>query len=132
MFNQVILVGNLGGDPELRYTASGIAVCNFSLATSRKWTSKDNQPQEETQWHRCVAWAKTAEVCNRYLSKGKQVFVQGEIRYETYQAEDGTNRYSTKIHIREMKMLGRRDEGYSATAAAAPAEDKMDESDIPF
>ena len=79
--NKVILIGNLGSDPEMRYTASGTAVAKFSLATSRKFTGKDGQKQEKTEWHRIVAWAKLAEICGQYLSKGKQVIIEGRIEY---------------------------------------------------
>ena len=77
--NKVILVGNLGADPEMRYTAGGTAVCKFSMATSRKFTGKDGQKQEKTEWHRIVAWGKLAEICGQYLAKGKQVYIEGRI-----------------------------------------------------
>ena len=104
--NKVILVGNLGADPEMRYTASGTAVCKFSLATSRKFTGKDGQKQEKTEWHRIVAWAKLAEICGQYLAKGKQVMIEGRIEYGSYE-KDGVKHYTTDIVAENMQMLGR-------------------------
>ena len=103
--NKVILIGNLGSDPEMRYTASGTAVCKFSLATSRKFTGKDGQKQEKTEWHRIVAWTKLAEICGQYLSKGKQVMIEGRIEYGSYE-KDGVKHYTTDIIADNMVMLG--------------------------
>jgi single-strand DNA-binding protein len=103
--NKVILVGNLGADPEVRYTAGGTAVCKFSLATSRKFTGKDGQKQEKTEWHRIVAWSKLAEICGQYLSKGKQVVIEGRIEYGSYE-KDGVKHYTTDIIAENMTMLG--------------------------
>ena len=103
--NKVILIGNLGSDPEMRYTASGTAVCKFSLATSRKFTGKDGQKQEKTEWHRIVAWTKLAEICGQYLSKGKQVMIEGRIEYGSYE-KDGVKHYTTDIVADNMVMLG--------------------------
>jgi len=103
--NKVILVGNLGADPEMRFTADGTAVCKFSLATSRRFTSKDGQKQEKTEWHRIVAWRKLAEICGQYLSKGKQVVIEGRIEYGSYE-KDGVKHYTTDIIAENMQMLG--------------------------
>jgi len=103
--NKVILIGNLGSDPEMRYTASGTAVAKFSLATSRKFTGKDGQKQEKTEWHRIVAWTKLAEICGQYLSKGKQVMIEGRIEYGSYE-KDGVKHYTTDIIAENMLMLG--------------------------
>ena len=103
--NKVILIGNLGSDPEMRYTASGTAVCKFSLATSRKFTGKDGQKQEKTEWHRIVAWTKLAEICGQYLAKGKQVMIEGRIEYGSYE-KDGVKHYTTDIIAENMQMLG--------------------------
>ncbi len=103
--NKVILVGNLGADPEMRFTADGTAVCKFSLATSRRFTSKDGQKQEKTEWHRIVAWRKLAEICGQYLSKGKQVVIEGRIEYGSYE-KDGVKHYTTDIVAENMQMLG--------------------------
>jgi single-strand DNA-binding protein len=103
--NKVILIGNLGSDPEMRYTASGTAVCKFSLATSRKFTGKDGQKQDKTEWHRIVAWTKLAEICGQYLSKGKQVMIEGRIEYGSYE-KDGSNTYH-RHHRRKYADAGR-------------------------
>ena len=103
--NRVILIGNLGADPEMRYTAGGTAVCKFSLATSRKFTGKDGQKQEKTEWHRIVAWAKLAEICGQYLTKGKKVMIEGRIEYGSYE-KDGVKHYTTDIIAENMEMLG--------------------------
>ena len=104
-FNRVILIGNLGSDPEMRYTASGTAVAKFSVATSRKFTGKDGQKQEKTEWHRIVAWGKLAEICGQYLGKGKQVMIEGRIEYGSYE-KDGVKHYTTDIVAENMTMLG--------------------------
>jgi single-strand DNA-binding protein len=103
--NKVILVGNLGADPEVRYTAGGTAVAKFSLATSRKFTGRDGQKQEKTEWHRIVAWGKLAEICGQYLSKGRQVVIEGRIEYGSYE-KDGVKHYTTDIIAENMHMLG--------------------------
>jgi single-strand DNA-binding protein len=103
--NRVILIGNLGSDPEMRYTADGTAVCKFSLATNRKFTGKDGQRQEKTEWHRIVVWRKLAEICGQYLSKGKQVIIEGRIEYGSYE-KDGVKHYTTEIVAENMTMLG--------------------------
>jgi single-strand DNA-binding protein len=108
--NRVILIGNLGGDPETRYTAGGTAVCKFSLATSRKFTGKDGQKQEKTEWHRIVTWAKLAEICGKYLTKGKQVMIEGRIEYGSYE-KDGVKHYTTDIIAENMQMLGSTGQG---------------------
>lgn len=106
--NKAILVGNLGRDPELRYTSSGTAVANFSIATTERWTSKDGEKQERTSWHKIVAWGRLGEVCGEYLKKGKQVYIEGQIEYREYEDRDGVTRYVTEIKAREMQMLGRK------------------------
>ena len=107
MINKVIIIGNLGGDPEIRYTTNGNAVCNFSVATTEKWRGQDGQMQEQTEWHRVTAWGKLAEICNQYLSKGSRVYIEGKLKTRQYE-KDGITRYTTEIHAAEMKMLGER------------------------
>ena len=97
--NKVILVGNLGRDPELRYTQQGTAVANFSLATSESWTSKSGEKQERTEWHRVEVFGKTAQVVRDFCSKGKQVYIEGSIRYDEWTDKDGNKRYMTKIRV---------------------------------
>jgi single-strand DNA-binding protein len=104
--NKVILVGNLGADPEMRYTPSGAGVCEFRIATSESWTDKNNQRQERTEWHRVIVWGKRAEVCAKYLSKGRQVYVEGRIQTRTYDDKDGNKRYVTEIIANDVQFLG--------------------------
>jgi single-strand DNA-binding protein len=108
MVNKVILIGNVGRDPELRYTASGTAVTNFSLATSRRYKDRDGNQREETEWHRCVAWARLAEIINQYAPKGKQLYLEGRLQTRQWDDKDGNTKYSTEIVIEEMKLLGGR------------------------
>lgn len=113
--NKVILVGNLGKDPELRYTPAGVAVATFSLATSERFKDRDGQQQEKTEWHNVVAWRQLAEICGKYLHKGKQVYIEGKIQTRSYDDRDGNKRYITEIVADQMQMLGRlSDEGGGA------------------
>ena len=105
--NKVILVGNLGSDPEVRTTPTGQRVANFRLATSRSWTGQDGQRQEKTEWHSIVAWAKLADICEKYLQKGKQVYVEGRLETRSWQDKDGQTRYKTEVICETMQMLGR-------------------------
>ena len=118
--NKVILVGNLGSDPEVRTTPGGQRVANFRLATSRSWTGQDGQRQEKTEWHSIVAWAKLAEICERYLTKGKQVYVEGRLETRTWQDKEGQTRYKTEIICEMMQMLGRAGERSGESAIDAP------------
>ncbi len=105
--NKVILVGNLGKDPELRYTPSGTAVATFSLATSERFKDRNGEQQEKTEWHNVVAWRNLAEICGKYLHKGKQVYIEGKIQTRSYDDRDGNKRYMTEIVADQMQMLGR-------------------------
>lgn len=110
--NKVILVGNLGKDPELRYTASGVAVATFSLATSERFKDRNGEQQERTEWHNVVAWRQLAEICGKFLHKGKQVYIEGKIQTRSYDDRDGNKRYITEIVADQMQMLSRQnDEG---------------------
>lgn len=104
--NKVILIGNLGKDPELRYTPAGTAVCTFSLATSEIFNDKQGQRQEKTEWHNIVAWKVLAETCGRYLHKGKQVYVEGRLQSRSFKDRNGDDREKTEIVINQMQMLG--------------------------
>ena len=104
--NKVILVGYLGADPDMRYTPSGQGVCELRLATSESWNDKNGQRQERTEWHRIVVWGKRAEVCSKYLAKGRQVFVEGRIQTRTYDDKDGNKRYMTEIIANDVQFLG--------------------------
>jgi single-strand DNA-binding protein len=103
--NKVILIGNLGRDPELRYTKSGQAVANFSLATSESWTREGNR-EERTEWHRVVAWGKTAELCTKYLSKGRTVYIEGSLRTRDWEDKEGGKRQTTEVHAQTVQFLG--------------------------
>ncbi len=105
--NKVILLGRLGQDPELKYTPSGAAVCNFSLATTEAWTDKNSgQKQERTEWHRVVVWGKLAELCNQYLSKGRQAFVEGRLQTRSWDDQNGQKRYTTEINATTVQFIG--------------------------
>ena len=104
--NKVILVGNLGKDPEVRFTPSGRAVAKFSLATSEAWSDQAGKKQERTEWHNVVVWGKQAESCGQYLSKGRQVFVEGAIRSRSYDDKEGNKRYITEIVAQRIQFLG--------------------------
>ena len=104
--NKVILVGNLGQDPELRYTGSGTAVCNMRVATSESYKDRDGNMVENTEWHTVVAWARLAEICGEYPKKGSQAYFEGSLQTRQWEDKDGNTRYSTEIKVREMQMLG--------------------------
>jgi len=104
MVNKVILIGNLGADPEMRYTQSGSAVANLRLATTETWT-KDGNKEEQTEWHRVVAFGRLAEIMGEWLVKGSKVYIEGKIQTRKWQDRDGNDRYTTEIVAREMKML---------------------------
>ncbi len=111
--NKVMLIGNLGKDPEVRYTASGTAVASFSLATTEKFKNKSGEWEERTEWHNVTFWGRLAEVCGEYLSKGKTIYVEGRLQTRKWQDRDGRDRYTTEIVGEKMQMLsgGRSSEG---------------------
>ncbi len=112
--NKVILIGNLGQDPELRYTGSGTAVCNMRLATTETYKDRDGNQVENTEWHNVVAWSRLAEICGEYLKKGSQVYFEGQLQTRQWEDRDGNTRYTTEVKVREMTMLGGRDSGGSS------------------
>jgi single-strand DNA-binding protein len=147
--NRVILIGNLGKDPEIRYTQAGEPIANFSLATNEAWTDKSGQKQERTEWHRVEIFGKAAQVARDYLSKGRQVYIEGSIRYDEWTDKDGNKRNMTKIRVSgpgsRMVLLGSRgdgpgrssepsrDAGAGAGASGPPAEDfQVSDDDVPF
>ena len=138
--NKVILVGNLGANPEMRFTQAGQAVANLRLATTERWTDKSGQKQEITEWHRVVVWGKQAEICGQYLTKGRQIYVEGRIRTRQWQDQQGQKRYSTEIVAQTVQMLGpRTDRGPDEVGATVPADEPMgaeagpgNDDDIPF
>ena len=110
--NKVILIGNLGRDPEVRYTPNGSAVCNVSLATTRNWKSKDSgERQEETEWHRVVFFDRLAEIAGEYLKKGKSVYIEGRLKTRKWTDKDGVEKFTTEIFADQMQLLGGREEG---------------------
>ena len=103
--NKVILIGHLGADPDMRYTPSGAGVCELRVATSESWKDKNGQRQERTEWHRVVVWGKTAEICAKYLTKGRQVYVEGRIQTRTYDDKEGVKRYMTEVIANDVQFL---------------------------
>ena len=120
--NKVILVGNLGANPEMRFTQGGTPVANLRIATTERWTDKSGQRQETTEWHRVVLWGKQAELAGQYLTKGRQVYVEGKIRTRQWQDQQGQKRYSTEVVAQNIQMLGSRD-GASAGPGPGPREE---------
>ena len=127
--NKVILIGNLGADPETRYLPSGDAVTNIRIATSEKWKDKGGEQQEHTEWHRIAFFGKLAEIAGEYLKKGAPVYVEGRIRTRKWQDKDGNDRYTTEIIANEMNMLGGR--GGADRGASPPAERTRDRAGEP-
>jgi single-strand DNA-binding protein len=114
--NKVILVGNLGRDPELRYTQGGQAVANFTLATNERFSSKDGEKQERTEWHRIVAWGRTGELCAQYLAKGRSVYLEGRLQTREWEDKEGQKRRTTEIVATTVQFLGGRGEGGGGSA----------------
>jgi single-strand DNA-binding protein len=138
--NKVILIGNLGSDPEVRYTPDGTAVANFNIATSDEWTDKDSgERKKRTEWHRIVAWRKLGEICGEYLSKGKQVYVEGKLQTRSWE-KDGVTRYTTEVIASDVQFLGGRNAGDTYKSSEPARSQGYDESpltnrqddDIPF
>ena len=141
--NKAMIIGNLGQDPELRYTQKGTAVATLSVATNRKWKDGQGNPQEETQWHRVVVWDRQAESCEKYLSKGRQVFVEGRLKTRKWQDESGNDRYTTEIVAQRVQFLSGGSQGgggghdHHGGGGSAPAynpsfDQSFDDDDIPF
>lgn len=120
--NRVQLIGNLTRDPELRYTPSGAAVCSFSIATNRNWTTDTGEKKEQVEFHRIVAWNKLAEICSQFLTKGKKAYVEGRLTTRSWAAQDGTQKQTTEVIISDMILLDSRKEG-----AEAPKEEAAEE-----
>ena len=137
--NRAIILGNLGADPDLRYTQGGQAVANFNVATSEKWVDKQGQAQEKTEWHRIVVWGKSAENCGKYLKKGRQVLVEGSIHTREWEDKDGVKKYTTEIKAQNVQFLGGGDgapsgggEKRKAPSAPADFDNTFNDDDIPF
>ena len=133
--NKVLLIGNLGKDPEVRYTKAGKAVASFSLATSEKWT-KDGEKCEKTEWHRITAWDKLGEICGEYLSKGSKIYIEGKLQTRDWEDKDGNKRQTTEIVAHQMVMLDTRstESGQSKPSSEpqAQASSDFDDDDVPF
>lgn len=125
--NKVILIGNLGRDPEVKYTPAGQPVAEFTVATTESWTDKDGQKKEQTEWHRIVAWRRLAEICGQYLKKGSRVYIEGKLQTRSWDDQSGQKRYMTEVVARDMQMLDTRGEGGGGGggggASARPAPD---------
>lgn len=106
MLNKIFLIGNLGKDPEIKTLADGQKVCSFSIATSEKWTDKQGQKKEKTEWHRISTWGRLAEICAEYLKKGRQVFIEGKIQYRSWETDQGEKKYATDIVANTVQFLG--------------------------
>lgn len=136
--NKVILIGNLGADPELRYTGSGTPVADLRLATSRRWQGRDGTMQEDTQWHRIVVWGKQAEHCKEYLSKGRQVYVEGRLQTRSWEDRDGNKRYTTEVVAQTVQFLSGGGRGGGGGHSEPPPPRDSDappdfgDDDIPF
>ncbi len=140
--NKVLLIGRLGRDPEVRYTPDGTAIANFSIATSEEWKDKKTgEKQERTEWHRIVAFRRLGEICGEYLSKGRQVYVEGRLQTRDWQDKDGNKRYTTEIVASQMQMLGSKDTYDNAGGGSAfkkndippgPEFSGSQDDDIPF
>jgi single-strand DNA-binding protein len=135
MLNKVMIIGNLGADPEMRYTANGHPVTTFRVATSRRFTDSSGERREETEWFRVVAWARLAELCAQYLQKGRQVYVEGRMQTRSWE-QDGQTRYMTELVAEEVKFLGGRGEGAPSFTPGLPVgadtEGDIDPDDLPF
>ena len=142
MVNKAIIVGNLGRDPEVRFTPDGKAVAKFSVATTERWNDQQGNRQERTEWHNIVVWGKQAETCGQYLSKGRQVFIEGSIRNRSSADKSGNTRYITEIVARDVRFLGggggggqgrQSDQSFTAPPGEdAPSPPAGDDDDIPF
>ena len=136
--NKVILIGNLGRDPELRYTQGGQAVANFTLATSERFANKAGEQQERTEWHRIVAWGKTGELCAQYLSKGRSVYIEGRLQTREWEDKEGQKRSTTEIVAQNVTFLGGPRTGATGGASGAGGEPQREPTsppagdDIPF
>jgi single-strand DNA-binding protein len=140
-FNKIIIVGNLGRDPELRYTPQGNAVCSFSVATNEKRKDKNGELQDVTTWFRITLWNKQAENASKYLTKGRPVYIEGRLRIEEYTDRDGNNRQSLEVTATDMQFIGSRgDDNMSASAGVGDTDSTVDDlptstpndDDIPF
>jgi len=134
VFQQTLIIGNLGKDPEMRYTPDGTPVTSFTVAVNKRWTGRDGSEQDKTTWYRVTCWRKLAETTNQYLKKGKQVMVIGEVEATAFLGQDGQPRATLELTAREVKFLGGRDDAGSMGASTGPSSTNyaQEEEDIPF
>jgi single-strand DNA-binding protein len=141
--NKVILIGNLGSDPTVRFTQGGTAVANFNIATTERFNNRNGEREERTEWHRIVAWGRLAEICQQYLKKGKQVYIEGRLQTRQWEDQQGQKKYTTEIVASNMQMLGRAGDtmdvpsqdsnnDYSPEPQGAPRGGGGDDDDLPF
>ena len=135
--NKVILLGNLGRDPEVRFTQGGTPVANFTMATTDRWSDPSGEKKEKTEWHRIVVWGKQAEIAGEYLRKGRPVFIEGSLQTREWTDREGNKRYTTEVRAQRLQLLGRPDDR-GAAAGGPPADEALEPSgriaddDIPF
>ena len=129
--NKVILIGNLGKDPEIRTTPQGTSLARFSLATTSTWKDASGAKQERTEWHDIVAWEKLAQICGEYLHKGKMVYVEGSLQTRSWEDQNGQKRYKTEVKASNVVMLSRREDGARSNASAGPAREVADAAETP-
>ena len=135
MVNTLHILGRVGGDPELKYTATGTAICNFSLATNKKWRDRDGVEQQDTQWHRIEVFGKTAEFCSNYAGKGSLMYIEGEVCYEKWENKDGQMVYMTKVKAKKVDLLGGDRSGATETSEAPSIKnirERLEENEKPF
>ena len=130
--NKVILVGNLGQDPEARFTPQGTAVTNLSIATNETWKNQNGEPQDRTEWHRIVMYGKMAETAAEYMKKGQMVYVEGRLETNEWEDQNQVKRKTTQVRCDNFTMLGRRQEGSQTTESAGGEQVESDDDDIPF
>jgi single-strand DNA-binding protein len=139
--NKVILIGNLGRDPEIRYTPGGSPVANFTMATTERWTDPNGEKKEKTEWHRIVVWGKQAEIAAEYLRKGRQVYIEGSLQTREWTDRDGNKRYTTEVKALRLQLLGRAEDRAPVGASSGPSTTADEvaepagtygEDDIPF
>lgn len=133
--NKIIIIGNVGRDPEMRYTQGGNSVTSFSVADNNKYTTRDGEKHEETEWFNVSAFGRQAEICNQYLSKGSQVYIEGRVKSRTYQGNDGQTRHSLDVTVQNVQLLGGRDDDRQQYQGGnqSPRDNNQDEiDDLPF
>ena len=132
--NKVILIGRLGKDPEVKLLPTGSKVANFSVATSKTWKDKSGEKQERTEWHKVVVWNKTAELVEKYLSKGREVYIEGELQTRDWEDKDGNKRYTTEVVANQINFLGSKPagQGQAESSGQQPSQPSFSEDDIPL